>query len=138
MGSLPKWGKYPIVSDSHIPDLEYEAAIKEFGDGLPREEAEKAAYDKYAKEHHSRAAAHHLRGSRAASASGDLDEARKHGVAFAAHMTALGYDPMDAVPPEILNLTEGPQRAAHYKFKANKADALLLKPEEEKEEPSDS
>lgn len=112
-----------------MDDQEHRAALKEFEDGLPREHAEKEAYEGYLKEHHQSAAAHHLRGMRAAQASGDLDEAKLHGEAYHHHMTKLGHDSMDQVPDEIKALTEDEGKTRHYKFKAHPADKLLISEE---------
>lgn len=121
-----RWKGQLILSQDHIPDLEYSAAIHEFEHGLPREEAEGEAYKSYKNKLHREGAAHHLRGLRAAQASGDIDEAHKHGVAYSLHMGELGHDPMDAVPDEIKKLAEGEGLKSQYKFKSNQADALLL------------
>lgn len=122
-----KWGGNFILNQDHIPDLEHAAALYEFEHGFPREEAEKKAYGDYTSKHHREGAAHHLRGLRGAQASGDIDEAHKHGVLYSLHMSQLGHDPMDAVPPEIKELAEKDGKKTHYKFKSNASDAFLLK-----------
>lgn len=120
------WQGRPIVHDSHREALETAAAIKEFEHGFSREDAESEAYAEYAKENHLQAAAHHLRGLRAAQANADMDEAQKHGVAYGIHMGALGYDPMDQVPEDVQALVTAEDRKPAYKFKAHAADRLLL------------
>jgi len=131
-----KWQNRQIFKDTHKDDLERRAALKEFEDGMPRKQAEDAAYQEYLTEHHSAAAAHHLRGLRAAQASGDIDEARIHGEAYHQHMTKLGHDSMDQVPDSIAKLVEDEGKPRHYKFKAHAADALLMK-EDSDGEPED-
>lgn len=128
-----KWQNRQIFKDTHMDDLERRAALKEFEDGMPRSQAETAAYEEYLREHHSAAAAHHLRGLRAAQAAGDLDEARIHGEAYHQHMTKLGHDSMDQVPDYIKALTEDEGKPRHYKFKAHPADALLINGESDGE-----
>lgn len=124
--SSHKWAGRKILSQDHIPDLEHAAALYEFEQGFPRQNAEDLAYHDYKSKHHRDAAAHHLRGLRAAQASGDIDEAHKHGVAYSLHMTELGHDPMDQVPDEIKKLAEGEGLKAQYKFKAHNGDQFLL------------
>ena len=121
----PTWYGRPIAKETHKNDLEHHAAMLEFGEGYPRKQAEEAAYGAYMREHHQQASAHHLRGMRAAQASGDLSEANLHGEAYHHHMTNLGHDSLDQVPPEIHALTEAEDRHTHYKFKAHPADRLL-------------
>ena len=123
---FPKWQGRRIVKDTHAPEIEHAAAIYEFKHLLPRGEAERRAFDDYRKAHHQQAAAHHLRGMRAAGAAGDLDEASKHSTAYSLHLHALGHDPLEAVPSEIESLVNDEKRKSHYKFKAHNADALLL------------
>lgn len=124
--SKHQWKGKTILSQDHIPDLEYSAAIHEFEHGLPRSEAEEKAYHSYKTQLHQQGAAHHLRGLRAAQASGDIDEAHKHGVAYSLHMGELGHDPMDAVPDEIKKLSEGEGLKSQYKFKSHSADHFLI------------
>lgn len=121
-----KWQNRRILDQGHIPDLEQGAALYEFEQGLPRDDSEDLAYADYKAKHHRAAAAHHLRGLRAAQASGDIDEAHKHGVAYSLHMGELGHDPMDQVPDEIKKLAEGEGLKSHYKFKSHSADSFLL------------
>jgi hypothetical protein len=121
-----KWRSNKILSQDDIPGLEHEAALLEFGQGLPRSEAESKAYKVYKDKFHKEGAAHHLRGLRAAQASGDVEEAHKHGVVYGLHMSELGHDPMDAVPPEIQKMTEGEDLKSQYRFKAHNADHFLI------------
>jgi hypothetical protein len=124
--STHKWNGKTILSQDHIPDLEHDAAINEFEHGMPREDAEAEAYRTYRTKYHTEAAAHHLRGLRAAQASGDLDEAQKHGTVYALHLGELGHDPMDAVPASVKALVDGEDRKPQYKYKTHKADQLLV------------
>jgi hypothetical protein len=121
-----KWHGRTILSQDHIPDLEHAAALNEFEHGFPREDAEEQAYKSYKDDHHKKGAAHHLRGLRAAQASGDIDEAHKHGVAYSLHMGELGHDAMDAVPDDIKALSEGEGLKPQYKFKSHNADHFLI------------
>lgn len=134
MAKTPNWQGRRILHDSHAGDLERGAALNEFESGHPRQEAERLAYEEYRRSHHQAAAAHHLRGMRAAQGSGDMDESRKHGIAYGLHLQALGLDPMDEVPAEIKALVDGDDRQPHYKFKTHKGDALLLQGTPESEE----
>lgn len=126
-----QWLGRNILDEKHSPDLEYAAAIHEFGNAKPRKDAEEAAYNDYKREHHTQAAAHHLRGMRAAEGSHDFDEARKHSIAYSLHMNELGHDPMDAVPNDIKELAEGEKLKGQYRFKSHKGDLFLLGQHEE-------
>lgn len=121
-----KWNGRKIVSQDHIPDLEHASALYEFEQGFPRADSEERAYSDYKSKFHREAAAHHLRGLRAAQASGDIDEARKHGVAYSLHLGELGHDPMDATPDDIKKIAEGDNAKVHYKFKSAPGDFFLL------------
>jgi hypothetical protein len=126
MAAKHSWYNRPILSQDHIPELERSAALLEFGHGMHREDAEKHAYANYKVQHHQHAAAHHLRGLKAAQAAGDIEEAQKHGVAYSLHMENLGHDPMEAVPPNIRALAEAEDKPKAYKFKSHAGDALIL------------
>lgn len=126
-----KWENRPIVRDTDADKLEHRAALLEFGDGIPRHQAEEQAHSEYIAQVHREAAAHHLRGLRAAQASGDHAEARKHGESYHHHMTRLGHDSMDQVPDDIKELVEDEEKSTHYKFKAHAADKLLFPESEE-------
>lgn len=120
-----QWCGRPVLSDTDLDHLERGAALYEFRDGLSRQDAEAKSYEDYAQEHGHAAAAHHLLGMRAAQATGDLKTAALHGSAYHLHMTALGYDPLDAVPSKVSALVEAEGREPHLKFKGHKADALV-------------
>jgi len=123
-----KWNDKPIHSQDAIPELEREAALKEFGDGHSREEAERLAYKAYKDKHHTDGAAFHLRGLKAAQSAGDVDEAKKHGSAYAMHLSALGLDSMDEVPDTVKKLAESDGKPTVHKFKSHPADHFLLSP----------
>ena len=130
---MKDWYTHPILKDSDYDALETAAALKEFGGGTPRSQAENEAYKEYKRNQHLAASAHHLRGMRMAQAGGDLDEAIMHGQAYGHHMDAAGLDPMDQVPDEVKGLLEAEDKPKQYRFKAHQADAFLL-PKESKEE----
>ena len=125
---MKTWNGRPVVSDAHRDALETHAALLEFGEGVPRAEAEARAHAEYARGHHQAAAAHHLRGQRAALAAGDLGDAHKHGVMYALHLHALGHDPTDQVPDEVKALVEAEDKPGVHKFKAAAGDRLVLDP----------
>lgn len=123
----PLWlNRLPVLHDNHLHDLDTRAAINEFDRKMPREEAEAKAHKDYMAEHHAMAAAHHLSGMKAAQAIGNMEEAKKHGVMYGLHAKALGHDPVGPVPPEVQQHYRGDDSAKVYKFKAHKADRLLL------------
>ena len=122
--AIHKWNENLILDPDDIQGLEHEAALNEFEHGHPRSDAEDLAYKAYKTKFHREGAAHHLRGLKAAQASGDIDEAHKHGVVYSLHMESLGHDPMDAVPPEIAELVKDGKK--QYKFKAHNSDRFLV------------
>ena len=127
------WQGRPVLKDADYDQLETDAALKEFGEGKPRSHAEEESYQTYKRNQHLAAAAHHLRGMRAAQATGDLDEARLHGELYHRHMGELGFDSADQVPDEVKALVEHEGKAKQYKFKAHGADQFIM-PSEQKEE----
>jgi hypothetical protein len=131
---MKDWYKNPILKDSDYDALETAAALKEFGEGTPRSQAEKEAYKEYKRNQHLQASAHHLRGMRMAQAGGDLDEAAMHGEAYSHHMDALGLDPIDQVPDEVKALLEAEDKPRQYRFKAHGADAFLTQTESKAKE----
>jgi hypothetical protein len=123
---VPEWSGRPILEADHVSDLEQRAAVAEFRDRLPRAEAEAAAHREYRREHHLDAAAHHLRGMRAAQASGDGDDAKKHRVMYDLHLKEMGVDG-DEVPADVrarAAASEGKERA--YKFRPHRGDAFVV------------
>lgn len=122
-----QWLGRPIVSPEHVQDLETRAAINEFHAKMTRHEAEQKAHDDYVKEHRERAAAHHLAGMKAAMATGNHDDARKHWAMYDLHLKALGKESVGAVPPEVEKrmMEDGGDKPV-YKFKAHKGDLYAL------------
>ena len=126
MKSTATWLGRPILDDAHTPQLEMLAAANEFRDKLPRAKAEAKAFLDYVRDQRLDAAAHHLSGIKAASAAGDMETARKHGTMYYTHMRALGLNPLDAVPPEVLAKLNAPGRPRPTRFKAHVGDTLAL------------
>lgn len=118
------WLGRPILAEDHAQALEQAAAVHEFNDKLPRQEAEKKAYDNYVRDHKLAACAHHLAGARAALAAGHREEAQKHGQMYEQHAKALGFDPYGPVPSEITSKLTAPDRTPLYRFKAHPLDVL--------------
>lgn len=125
MEHSPKWlNRYDIVDPEHVQDLETRAAIHEFGNKKPRDEAEQTAHKEYIKERRTEAAAHHLAGQKAAMAAGDRDSAEKHGILYSLHVKALDHNPIDAVPAEVANKAKDVGKL--YRFKPHKGDMFAL------------
>jgi hypothetical protein len=122
----PMWGGHPLLSDKHVHDLELAAAVNEFHHGHNRAKAEQMALDEYRREHHARAAAHHLQGMRASQASGNHDDAKRHFDMYGLHLKALGHESHEAVPPEVKRYSEGDQAERAYRFKSHGADQFLV------------
>jgi hypothetical protein len=127
---LANWLGRPIVDAEDQHDLERRAAIHEFGSKMPRHEAEARAYEDYVRDRRLDAAAHHLAGVKAAQASGNMDEARKHGVLYELHMKALDLNPHGPVPPEVSSKLNGKDAPQIYRFKAHKGDHFALQDRE--------
>lgn len=126
------WQGRPIADPEDVHDLEQRAAIHEFNDKMPRHEAEEHAYVNYVKEKRLEAAAHHLAGMKAAHGTGNMDEARKHGVMYELHLKALGLNPAGPVPPEV---SAKAQRLDDklYHFKPHAADLYALQDHHDEE-----
>lgn len=120
------WLGRPILDNAHVGQLELLAAANEFRDKLPRHQAEAKAYLDYVKDQRTEAVAHHLAGIKAASATGDMETARKHGAMYETHMKALGHNPMDAVPPEVMAKLNSPHRPNPTRFKAHVGDSFAV------------
>ncbi len=124
-----QWQGRPILQSSHAHDLDTQAAIYEFKHGLSRQDAEARAHDEYRLQTHTQAAAHHLRGVRAAQALGDQKAARKHGLLYNLHIRALGADPLGSVPDAVHRLTLDVERPnPGYRFQVHAGDRFVLKP----------
>lgn len=122
---LPKWQGRPVSHPDHVVHLEQAAALNEFHHKMPREMAEEKAHRDYRLEQHSRAAAHHLQGMKAAQGSGDMDSARKHGAMYDMHLRQLGHEPVGPVPDSVRAHLDHPDRESIYKFKPHKGDIFL-------------
>ena len=123
-----EWMGRPVTGPKDVETLEQLAAVKEFAGKLPRHEAEKAAYKEYMRQQHLAGASHHLSGMKQAGAAGKSDEAAKqHFMYYAAHMGQLGYDPYDAVPPEVADhQMPSASDTKAYKFRGHTADDFAL------------
>ncbi len=122
------WGDKRVLHPDHIGGLDLAAAKYEFGDRMPRSQAEAKAHEDYTREQRLDAAAHHLMGSKASLAAGDHESARKHGALYHAHLEALGMQPVGPVPPEVTKRLAMVQGV--HKFKAHTGDLLTLAPGE--------
>lgn len=120
------WQGRAIAEKDHANDLDREAAMHEFGNKLPRGEAEEKAYGDYRKDQHARAAAHHLQGMKAAQASGNMDEARKHGILYDQHMKGLGHESSIGHVPSSVSRYVAEDDKGPYKFKAHSGDRFVL------------
>lgn len=121
-----EWMGRPIAEKDHVHGLDREAAVHEFGNKIPRHEAEEKAYEDYKKEQHGRAAAHHLQGMKAAHASGNMDEARKHGLLYDQHVKHLGHDSSIGPVPDSVSRYAAEEDKGPYKFKAHHGDRFVL------------
>lgn len=119
------WGGRPVLHKDHVAELEARSADLEFKDRLSRDNAESQAYREYRKKHHTASAAHHLRGMKSANASGDVDEARKHGAMYEMHMSKLGDDPWKEPSPELKAAMGAVDREPAHKFKAHAGDQFV-------------
>lgn len=121
----PQWLGRPIVSPEHVRDLETRAAINEFHSRMPRAQAEAKAHEDYVRDQRELAAAHHLKGMRAAQAVGNHEDAQKHWMMYDLHMKGLGQQSIGPVTPEIEKRMLEDQKPV-YKFKAHKGDLYAL------------
>lgn len=123
----PQWLGRPILAHEHHQDLEMRAAMNEYHHKMPRQQAEQHAHDAYVKEHRERAAGHHLAGMKAAMATGNHQDARKHWAMYDMHLKALGKDSIGAVPPEVeKRMMDEHGQSPLYRFKAHKGDLYAL------------
>lgn len=134
---MPMWKDKQIVDQDHEHDLEQRSALYEFEHKLPRDLAEKAAHTEYKREQHMKAAATHFAGMKAAKATGDHDEAKKHHAMYTMHLQQLGHDSMGPLPKEIEHHMASVKGGPFYRFQPHKADAFLFnegdkKPKSEK------
>lgn len=118
------WNGHPVLDPEHVPALEQNAAINQFRDGLPQEEAEKKAYAEYTKTQRAEAGYHHLKSAKIALMSGDMETARKHGTLYQIHNQALGGSLVGPSHPDIQKLEKVPAEGKQ-KFKIHPADMFL-------------
>lgn len=123
---MPLWKDRKILHPDHAHELEQKTALNEFEHKHPKELAEEKAYESYKRDHHLRAAASHFAGMKAARASGDKEEAKKHQAMYSLHMNELGHDPTGPMPHEIENHL-ATKSEPFYRFQAHPADGLLFK-----------
>lgn len=121
-----QWAGRDILDADHIKDLDTKAAMHEFKDRLPRDQAEEKAHNAYRRDQHMVGAAHHLQGMKASQALGQVEEGKKHAAMYHLHMKQLGMDP-DAEPPaEIRQRIKAPDAQKLLRFKAHPADMFAL------------
>lgn len=121
---LTQWKGRDILDPKHAEELDRSSAELEFGENLPRHQAEEKAYGNYRRARYLEGAAHHWKGFTAASAVGD-PSSREHKLMYDVYMRALGHNPAEAPPPEVKRLVpEADTRRA--KFVAHAADQLPL------------
>ena len=116
---------HPLLDPKHEKDIHLASAINEFHRGMDRESAEAEALSGYRKEHHAKAAAHHLNSMKASNATGSTEDAKRHYDMYALHLKALGHEPHEAVPPEVKRHMEEGHEGAHT-YKGHPADAWLV------------
>lgn len=122
----PEWR---IFHADDANDLYQRSVVKEFHEKKPRHVADAEAYSDWRTEAHAKAAAHHLRGMKAAQGAGDMEQARKHGEHYNLHMAALQEDPYGPVPDSVKRHTgETPTGNSIYNFKSHPVDALAIAP----------
>lgn len=123
----PKWlDRFLVSHPDHVNELEQAAALHEFDSKMPRHQAEEKAYSDYRKQQHLHGAAHHLRGLKAAQASGDQDDARKHSAMLELHAKQAGFDPYSDLPAELQQHLHAEKPEPVHKFKAHRSDLFVL------------
>lgn len=130
---LPMWkGKYPMSDTTHVDDLQMRSDVYQHMHRLPEHEAQARAHADYRKDQIFAAAGHHWNGMKAASAAGNVDAAKKHGVMYTLALHQLGHkDPMSP-PPEVLEAAKDP-KSKIARFQAHPGDAYSMPPEEPEE-----
>jgi hypothetical protein len=116
------WMGHSIMDPKDAHKLELESAINEFHHKMPREEAEKVAFQKYKKTAHLEGAAHHLKSMKVARSIGAPEAAEEHYNRYAQHLQELGADPNGPVPSEISSLAN---KGVHMDVKEHPADRLM-------------
>lgn len=123
-----RWQGRSILEKDHGFDLDRSAALYEFKNKLPRQEAEEAAYSAYKRAQSLEGAAFHLAGMKAAKAVGAKEDAIKHSIAYGLHMKNLGLDPISEPPEEIKSRMDKHSRV--YKFSPHDSDLLFVDKDE--------
>lgn len=129
------WQGRQVLDESDHGGLDAAAAVEEFRNRHPREEAEDRAYKSYLRDHALKAAAHHLIGVRTAHAAGNMETARRHGAQYKASMEAAGEDPMSPPPKSVLDHVQDAK--LKVAFKAHPADHFFPADASEPEEDPD-
>ncbi len=117
------WGQREILDKLDRWDLERWAADLEVCELLPRDVAEKRAYDKYIRIQHAKAAGHHLAGIDCMKFNSNLMDAQRHSVMYGLHLHEIGLTPTDGVSPEIF--AQKPFIYESKIFQSHPADSLL-------------
>ena len=117
----PDW---PIFSKEDENDLYNRSVVKEFHEKKSRHQADAEAYYDWRREQHAKAAAHHLRGMKAAQGSGDMEQGKKHGLLYNHHMNMLGHDPYLSPPEEVSRHIGAEPTESMYKFKPHPTDSM--------------
>lgn len=127
-------GKYQIIDDEDIEELENRAAILELKQGMLRDAAEHKAYQDYTRIRAIKSLAHHYLGMRLAEAVNDEEAARSHATQYQTALAAGGFEEGE-VPQEVLDFIQG-NTESPYKFKNHPNDVLfpVAKPEESVED----
>lgn len=125
--------QWPIFTPDDEKDLYRRSVVKEFHEKKPRRIADGESYAEWRKEAHAKAAAHHLRGMKAAQGAGDMKEARKHGDMYNSHLRILGEDPYGPVPESVKKHAGINEDSSFYHFKPHNSDSLIVKNEENME-----
>jgi len=121
---LTQWRGKDILDPKHAEHLDRHAAELEFGQNMPRQDAEEKAYKSYRVKNYIEAAAHHWKAFTAASAVAD-PSSKEHKMMYDVYMRALGHNPAGPVPPEVKQVIPDINQK-RVKFMAHAADQLPL------------
>lgn len=124
---MESWKGRRILAKEDAHELDRAAALREFRDKTPRQEAEEQAYRDYAQRKSVEGAAYHLAGAKAAKAVGNTQDASKHLLAYGLHVKQLGAEPVGPIPEQVAELVD--KQAAIYRFKPHSSDGLFAEPE---------
>lgn len=126
---VDQWlGMYDVLSPEDHQGLEIGAAIHEFRNGLPKQEAEERAYAEYVRNKAVEVAAHHYVGMKMAVAAENSGAAKRHGEAYGAAIAHLGSDSCSAPTQEVINKIKE-NKGAGYSFKGHSGDRFFAKKE---------